>query len=414
MPLFVQNNLAVYNAHKSADPLDWAANLAKASPDLFPIEAGESITPRQAEIAAMYGANADEIVLTYSTTDGFNMVIGGIPWKEGDRLIITNLEHSGMLGAVLWAKDYRGVKVVTVPLPSVFTPSVTVDEILALFEKELKAPLPAGATQYVAFSEIPYKNGVRLPVKEICSLARANGAYSMVDSAHGWGMLPVNCHDTGADFISGAGHKWLCGGPGTGILYVRNSGDKLPPFALGNFRYLPSYRGKRDWKPAKVIQPRGEYNRPALLAMADSARFFKHVGIEQIYARGVELGDYLKGKIALRWGANALWVQKNPDPRFATALTAFNPYVTKDDPAKFAEMNTAMQGVLNGLKSLPRKTYIRTSDWRDGKSSPDSTASDRIGLRVSTHAVYNSKEEIDFLFQQIVTLVDKSGLKQLS
>ena len=43
-------------------------------------------------------------------------------------------------------------------------------------------------------------------------------------------MLPIDCHDYGLDFIAGAGHKWLCGGPGTGIFYVRTSGDNLPPF----------------------------------------------------------------------------------------------------------------------------------------------------------------------------------------
>ena len=50
-------------------------------------------------------------------------------------------------------------------------------------------------------------------------------------------MLPVDCHDYGADFIAGAGHKWLCGGPGTGIFYVRNSRGSwnLPPFNGGNW-----------------------------------------------------------------------------------------------------------------------------------------------------------------------------------
>lgn len=77
-----------------------------------------------------------------------------------------------------------------------------------------------------------------MPVAELCALARSYGAYSIVDSAHGWGMLPVDCHAYGADFIAGAGHKWLCGGPGTGILYVRTSdaaANSLPPFAFGNF-----------------------------------------------------------------------------------------------------------------------------------------------------------------------------------
>jgi isopenicillin-N epimerase len=416
VPLFAQNNLTVYNAYKSADPLDWSSNLAADFPDLYPIKGTEGIQPRQAAIAKMFGANEDEIVLTYNTTDGCNLVIGGIPWKAGDRIVVTNLEHNGMMGAVRWAADHHGVKIVTVPLPSRTTSDVTVDDILSLFEKELKADRPAGATQYVAFSEIPYKNGVRLPVKEIVALARSHGAFSIVDSAHSFGMLPVNLRDYGADFVAGAGHKWLCGGPGTGILYVRNSGDNLPPFALGNFRYQHKFFQNRNWSPAAAMQPRGEYNRPALLAMSDVAKYFDYIGTRDIHARGTELGNYLKDKVANRWGAEALWVQKSPDPRFATSLTAFNPFVTKDDSSHFAEMRKVMEDVVKQLKSNPqKKVYIRTSEWRDGQS-PLSAADepDRIGLRISTHAVYNNKEEIDLVFDQIAALIDKTGRKQLS
>ena len=45
-----------------------------------------------------------------------------------------------------------------------------------------------------------------------------------------------------------------------------------------------------------------------------------------MYDRGVALGNYLKDKIADMWGKNALWVQKNPNPAFATFLTSFNPF----------------------------------------------------------------------------------------
>jgi hypothetical protein len=49
--------------------------------------------------------------------------------------------------------------------------------------------------------------------------------------------------------------------------------------------------------------------------------------------------------------------------------------------------------------------------WRE--HAPD-TADNRVGFRVSTHAVYNSKAEIDWLFERLVFHVNASGLKQLS
>jgi selenocysteine lyase/cysteine desulfurase len=159
------------------------------------------------------------------------------------------------------------------------------------------------------------------------------------------------------------------------------------------------------------MQGRGETNLPALFAMTDSLAFFQYVGLADIQARGAALGNYLKDKIANRWGKNALWVQKNPDPRFHTSLTSFNPFAGKDDKDQFGAMSAAMSNILTALAAETPKIYIRTVTWRASKTDD---VDNRIGFRVSTHAVYNSKKEIDWLFKRLVFHVNASGLKQLS
>ncbi|MFZ5450999.1 MAG: aminotransferase class V-fold PLP-dependent enzyme [Thermodesulfobacteriota bacterium] len=416
-PLFSLINLGVYNLYKSMDPKDWQKNLNEDFPDLFPFVNSSALTARQKAVADQYGASQEEIVLSYNTTDACNLIFAGTPWKPGDRIITTHWEHPALAGPIAWARDYRGVEVKIVGLPSNFTASTTVADVQELFETELRQGLGAGNKQYVAFSEIFYKNGVRMPVQEICQLARSYGAYSIIDTAHGWGMLPIDCHAYGADFIAGAGHKWLCGGPGTGILYVRNSGTDLPPFAQGNFYSygnlftIPSLRyDNRDWSPASAMQGRGETNTPALYAMTDSAAYFNYLGVEDIYNRGVALGNYLKAKIEATWGANALWVQRNPNPVFATALTAFNPFVGKDDTSQYSDLRTAMNNVVSTLAGEDPKIYIRTVTWRD---QPTDSADNRIGFRVSSHGVYNNFQEIDYLFYRLRLAVNATGLPQL-
>jgi selenocysteine lyase/cysteine desulfurase len=420
-PLFSLSNLAVYNLWKSVDPRDWERNLNAEYPGLFPLGTslfGPSATAaRQKWAADAFGANPDEIVLSYNTTDACNYIFSGTPWNPGDRIVTTQFEHPACNGPMAWARDYRGVQLVMVNIPSNFTASITVPEVLSWFQAELSKPLPAGAKQYLVISEIFYKNGVRMPVKELCQLAKSYGAYTIVDTAHGWGMLPINCHEYEADFIAGAGHKWLCGGPGTGIWYIRNSGSNLPPFAMGNFFLYgdpftaPSgFYNNRNWAPSAWVQFRGEVNTPALYAMTDSLSFFTSIGLDDIYNRGVTLGNYLKDKVANEWGPNALWVQKNSDPAFATFLTSFNPFKDKNDPTKYAEMNTAMNTVLATLAAEDPKIYIRTVNWRDQASNPNSL---RVGFRVSTHAMYNNYQEIDWMFERLVAAVDATGLPQL-
>ena len=81
--------------------------------------------------------------------------------------------------------------------------------------------------------------------------------------------------------------------------------------------------------------------------MTDSAAYFGSIGVQDIYNRGVALGNYLKAKIAAPVGPGSLLVQQNlPTTRFATALTAFNPFTGKDDSSQYATMSTAINGVM--------------------------------------------------------------------
>lgn len=422
-PLFSLINLGVYNLYKSKDPRDWQTKLNADFPDLFPFVKGSALTARQKAVADQYGANQDEIVLSYNTTDACNLIFAGTPWTKHDRIICTQWEHGALAGPIAWARDYFGVEVRIVDMPTNFTSDYSVDYVLSLFEPEFRRPLPNKAKQYLATSEIFYKNGLRMPVKELCQLAQKYGAFTIIDSAHGWGQLPVNCHDYGADFIAGAGHKWLCGGPGTGIFYVRNQGDNLPPFnggnfgAYGNLFTVPSsIYNNRKWTPASVVQNRGENNTPALYAMSDSAAYFGYIGVQNIYARGVELGNYFKTKVAKQWGDNSLFVQQNPDTRFATALTAFNPFKGKDDSSLYAAMSAAISGVngvggvLNMLASGDPKIYIRSITFRDKDgNSTYPTADNRVALRASTHGVYNNHEQIDYMFDRLVAAVETAA-----
>ena len=415
-PSFSLRNLALYNLYKSLDPRDWEANLNAQFPELFPLGVNASggpsaIAARQAAVAALYGANPDEIVLSYNTTDALNLVFAGTPWHAGDRIITTHWEHPALRGPSAWARDQFGVELRVVGLPSQFTSDITKDDVLGRFEAELQRSLPVGAKQYVAVSEISYKNGLRLPVAELAALARSYGAYTIIDSAHGWGQIAIDAHAYGADFIAGAGHKWLGGGPGTGIFYVRNSGEDLPPFLLGNFYQYASIDARsRGYQPNFYVQPRGELNTPALFALSDTVAFFGQIGLQDIQARGTALASHLRKRIAQQWGEEALWVQDHKDPAFRTALVSFSPFADREDSAQYEALNTASTAVVQALAEESPKIYLRTVTWRD---QPNDEADNRVGFRISTHGVYNSVSEIDYAFDRFVAAVERSGVAQL-
>jgi selenocysteine lyase/cysteine desulfurase len=440
-PYYSINNLAVYNMYKSQDPVNWEKNLAwDDGGDLFAIPGGASgaINDKRAEIAQIFNANLDEIILSYNTSDAFNQIFTGIKWNAGDRIVTTNMEHPCGEGAIAWAREMFGVtqSVVDIPFDGGFNMSVTA--FVNLFKSALEAPRPAGSKQFLVFSQISYKNGFVMPAKELTALAHSyQDTWVIIDSAHGWGQLVMDCHDIGADFVAGAGHKWLCGGPGTGIFFARASSGSYPlcPWnpeieGWGNIYTKPA-RFIADTSRSSTVRPvtdfnsgvqaRGEYNRPAVYAMVDSARFWQYLGLSNVYARGTALAAYLQQKIVNRWGPKALWINPAVDQRFKGFVTAFNPFKGNTDPTLYAAQTAAIAKAVSNLNGFASPyvslagapvIYLASRAWPNNFNGGD-RASNRATFRISTHAMYCSNAETDFVFDQIVKQVDASGLPQL-
>jgi len=325
-----------------------------------------------------------------------------------------------------WARDYHGVQLSIVDIPSNFTPDITPDTVAGWFDSMLAAYTGTGR-QYVCVSEVFYKNGLKMPIQKICQVAQSHNAFTIVDTAHGFGHLPINCHAYGADFISGGGHKWLGGGPGTGILYIRNTGYAgastypLPAFALGNWELYGDQYTSPSWNyntrnysvlqgipgtPNMMLQLRGENNYPSIYSMADTLTFHTSIGINTIYNRCVTLSDYLRAKVVAQWGPNALWVKEGIDSSFKTGFTAFNPFKSKDDPNYYNAMNNAINSVLTALASGTPKIYVRSTEWHDKQTD---TSDNRVSFRISTHAMYNNYDQIDCMFELLVAAINAAA-----
>ena len=60
----------------------------------------EEVDVVRGEVARFVGANADEIALTRSTTEGMNIFTHGLDWKAGDEVIYCSHEHGGGIGCI--------------------------------------------------------------------------------------------------------------------------------------------------------------------------------------------------------------------------------------------------------------------------------------------------------------------------
>lgn len=170
------------------------------------------------KLAALVGAEAEEIALTQNATFGANYVANGLDLHAGDEVIMTSLEHVGCESPwQLKAKRYGiYVKKVAVPVPPQ-NPQQLIDPFV-------NATTPQ--TRVWAIPHLTSGQAIRFPVIEMCRLARERGIISVIDGAQCCGHFQLNLHAMGCDTYFSSPHKWLLAPPGSGFLYV--SRERLP------------------------------------------------------------------------------------------------------------------------------------------------------------------------------------------
>jgi selenocysteine lyase/cysteine desulfurase len=179
----------------------------------------------RADVAAVLGCGADELLITRSATDAMNILAAGTRLGEGDRVLTTDQEHEG--GAFCWTHlaSRRGVAVDVIPIaPEDTRPAA----ILERFERAIRP-----GTRVISVSHVISATGHRMPIAGIAALARSRGVLCVVDGAQALGQIPVDVKALGCHAYATTGHKWLMGPKGTGILYLSpDAGEGIAPVQL--------------------------------------------------------------------------------------------------------------------------------------------------------------------------------------
>jgi cysteine desulfurase/selenocysteine lyase len=170
------------------------------------------------KVAGFIGAQEGITVFTKNTTEAINMVACGLPWKKGDRVVTTILEHHSNL------LPWRGLRKRGVSLDVI---GINADYSLDLAALE-KALTPQ--TKLVAVTHASNVLGVITPVREIARICHDHGVQLLVDGAQSVPHMPVDIPAIGCDFFAFSGHKML-GPTGTGVLWMKS--PALDPFILG-------------------------------------------------------------------------------------------------------------------------------------------------------------------------------------
>lgn len=151
----------------------------------------------RAAYAGVLGADPEDVAITTSTSEGIGRVLVGLDLRAGDEVLTAELEHPGLQGPLIAARERFGISIREVALERI------ADEV-------------GPDTRLVACSHVAWTSGAVVP-----SLAGVPDEIPvLLDGAQGAGAVPIDLAALGCDFYAASGQKWLCGPVGTGMLWI--------------------------------------------------------------------------------------------------------------------------------------------------------------------------------------------------
>lgn len=272
---------------------------------------------RARELAArVMGADPDETALTHHTSQGIHIVLSGIDWKPGDRVVTTSLEHDAVTVPLGLLRKRYGVELV-------FADIASGEEAVSRLGHAIDCK-----AKMVIVSHVAYSSGVVLPVEEIAGLCRQAGALLLVDGAQSCGAMPLDVHGTGADFYTLSGQKWLCGPEGTGALFVRREAlGLLQPIQGSYFSAAENdFHGHVELHPDARRFETGMINRPALAGFVASMEWIlDEIGLDQIHRRSLHLALICRERLGRIEGAVLVTPEARQGPLVTVDLPEFSP-----------------------------------------------------------------------------------------
>lgn len=231
-----------------------------------------------------------EIIFTKGTTESINLVahsLGGLLLKEGDQVMITEMEHHANIVPWQMICQLKGAHLLVVP--------VLDDGGLDM------AFLDANLTERVKIVAVTQISNVLGTINDIATItqkAHAVGAKILVDGAQGIVHEPLNVSQLDVDFYVFSAHK-LYGPTGVGVVYGKKDLlNAMPPYQTGGDMIDEVTFEKTTFAPLPNKFEAGTPNIAGVIAFEAAIKFVQEIGFDYIAAHEKELLDYATAELS--------------------------------------------------------------------------------------------------------------------
>jgi cysteine desulfurase / selenocysteine lyase len=223
---------------------------------------------------------ANDIAFVPNASTALGVLLGGLDWHAGDRIVTLEGEFPNNLYAPHFAGT--GVEVVAAP-----------------WERFYDAITPR--TRLVLLSMLNYASGFRPPLEEIAPYLRERGVLLYVDGTQGLGALRFDVRDIRPSMLAVHAYKWMLAPNGAGFFYIDPElRERIQPSVVGwrsdkRWRDVDHlHEGAPEFKAAAEKYEGGMISFALLYALEASIGLMRELGPENIERRVLGLADQLR------------------------------------------------------------------------------------------------------------------------
>ena len=240
------------------------------------------------QLSKLLNAQSERIAFTKSVTDSLNILAQGIDWKQGDRIILNDIEFPANVYPFLNLKN-KGIEIDFVKSNDGAISIVDIEKLIT------------SKTKLLSISFVQFLSGFRADLKTIGELCKKNNIIFCVDVIQGAGVAPLDIKEMQIDFLAGGAHKWLMGLMGLGYLFVteelqnrieqKNAGWLSVEDEWNLLDYNLEYK-----KDASKFHT-GTFSMIGITALNASLEFFNSIGFEIIRNNILDNTEYFISRL---------------------------------------------------------------------------------------------------------------------
>ena len=229
------------------------------------------------KFATIIGADPDEVAIAPNVSTALSSIASAIDYSQRNNVVLADMDFPTL--AYQWlVKKRLGVECRFVESADrVYVPP-------ELFESVVD-----DRTALVATSRVFFTSGYIQDIRKIADIAHKNGSYILVDDYQGTGQIPLNVDAMDIDFLVTGTLKWLMGGPGLALVYIREGLiPQLHPTITGWFGHRDQLQFKTREFEFRADAARVEMGTPAVPAVYAAnggLDIVQEISVEQICER---------------------------------------------------------------------------------------------------------------------------------